>query len=206
MSTDKQRWVENGLMRLALDATAVTIGKNGYYAVLRVAGLDRYIEALPPDDNHVATPGLDFAALMNGIFTMYGEPASRGIFRRWGRQFGAAAVHHRLSARILKPMLALLPLQRRVFTLLNALVNEANAGRGEPLHSVEVIPDAYLFTFRDCLYCYRLRPSEPVCYAIVGTIEAVLHWGTGHDFVVRETACIACGANACVFEISKHHV
>ena len=203
MNTDKQRWVENSIMRLALQTTETTVGKNGYYAVLHIAGLDRYLETPPPNDNRLTTPGEDFAALLNGIFTMYGEQASRGLFRRWGRHFGTVGVNRRMSARILKPMLGLLPLQRRVYMLLNALMNEANAARGEALHSVQVQPNAYLFTFRDCLYCRGLHPTEPACYPIVGIIEAVLLWGTGREFAVRETRCMAYGADACVFKIFK---
>ncbi len=203
MSEDKHRWVENSIMRLALETTETIIGKNGYLAVLHVAGLDRYLEAPPPDDNRLTIPGEDFSALLNGIFTMYGEQSSRGLFRRWGRQFGQVGVKRRISARILKPLLSVLPLQRRVHTLLNALMNEANAARGEALHSVQVRPNAYLFTFRDCLYCHSLRATEPACYTIVGILEAVLQWGTGRDFAVRETQCMAHGAAACVFKISK---
>ncbi len=207
MSTDKQSWVENSIMHLALETTEATLDKSGYYAVARLAGLDRYLETPPPDDNRLTTRGEDFAALMNGIFTMYGEPASRGIFRRWGRHFATVSVNHRMSAHVLKPMLRLLPLQRRVHTVLNALMNEANTARGENLHSVKVIPTAYLFTVRDCLYCHSLHPSETVCYAIIGIIEGVLQWGTGREFAVRETQCQARGAGACVFEILKqaHH-
>ncbi len=203
MSDAKQRWVENDIMRLALEATDVTLGKNGYLAVLHVAGLERYLEAPPPNGASLTTSGEDFAALLNGIFTMYGEQAARGIFRRWGRYFGLTGVNRRASARLLKPLLGLLPLQRRAHTVLNALVNEANAARGEVLHTLQVLPEAYRITFRDCLYCRELHPAETACYAIVGTLEAVLHWGTGREFFVREIQCMACGAEACVFEILK---
>ncbi len=203
MNDAKQRRVENGIMRLALDATNVTLGKNGYLAVLHVAGLDRYLEAPPANSTDLTTPGEDFSALLNGIFTMYGEQASRGIFRRWGRHFGLTGVNRRTSARLLKPMLSLLPLQRRAHMVLNALVNEANAARGEALHTLQILPDAYRITFRDCLYCHDLHPTETACYSVVGTLEAILHWGTGREFLVRETQCMACGAEACVFEIHK---
>jgi len=203
MSDTKQRRVDNGIMRLALDATNATLGKNGYAAVLHLARLERYLEAPPDDSASLTTPGEDFSALLSSIFTMYGEQASRGIFRRWGRHFGLAGINRRTSARLLKPMLSLLPFQRRAQTVLNMLVNEANAARGEELHTLQMLPEAYRITFRDCLYCHDLHPTETVCYTIVGTLEAVLHWGTGREFYVRETQCMACGAEACVFEIHK---
>ncbi len=203
MSEPKQRWVENGIMRLALSSTETTLGKNGYYAVMHMAGLERLLDAPPPDDRKLETPGKDFSALLNAILNMYGEVSTRGVFRRWGGTFGEAALKRRHSAALLRPLLPLLPLQRRVRTILNALVNEANAARGEALHTLADRRDQYFVTFNDCLYCAGAHPTEPICYGIVGTLEAVLKWGTGRDFSVREVKCSARGDAACVFEIDK---
>ena len=203
MSEPKQRWVENSIMRLAMSSTETTLGKNGYYAVVHVAGLDRLLDALPPDNTQLETPGEDFSALLNAVFNMYGEVSTRGLFRRWGATFGEAAVKRRPSAALLRPLLSLLPLQRRVRTILDAVVNEANAARGEALHTLADRRDQYILTFNDCLYCVGVHPAEPICYSIVGTLEAVLKWGTGRDFAVREVKCSARGDAACVFEIDK---
>lgn len=203
MNEPKQRRVENSIMRLALTSTEVTVGKSGYHAIAHVAGLDRLLETPPPDNSQLETPGEDFAALLNAILNMYGESSSRGLFRRWGATFGATAVKRRPSAKLLKPMLSLLPLQRRVRTVLDALVNEANAARGEALHTLTDKRDQYVLTFNDCLYCAGMHTAESICYTIVGTLEAVLKWGTGRDFTVREVKCTAHGDAACVFEIDK---
>jgi bacteriochlorophyll 4-vinyl reductase len=203
MSEPKQRRVENSIMRLALTSTEATLGTSGYYAVAHVAGLDRLLETPPPNNTKLETPGEDFSALLNAIVSMYGEVSSRGLFRRWGATFGHAAIKHRPSALLLKPMLSLLPLQRRMRSVLDALVNEANAARGEMLHTLMDRRDQYLVTFNDCLYCAGMQPTEPICYTIVGTLETALKWGTGRDFAVREVKCAARGDAACVFEIDK---
>ena len=203
MSEPKRRWVQNSIMRLAMSSTETTLGKNGYYAAVHVAGLDRLLNALPPENTKLETPVEDFSALLNAIFNMYGEVSTRGLFRRWGATFGEAAVRRRPSAALLRPLLSLLPLQRRVRTILDALVNEANAARGEALHTLADRRDQYVLTFNDCLYCTGVHPVEPICYSIVGTLEAVLKWGTGRDFAVREVKCSARGDAACVFEIDK---
>jgi bacteriochlorophyll 4-vinyl reductase len=203
MSEPKKRWVENSIMRLALSSTEAALGSSGYHAAVHVAGLDRLLEAPPPNNVKLETPGEDFSALLNAILDMYGEVPTRGLFRRWGGAFGTTAVKRRLSAMLLRPMLSLLPLQRRMRTVLDALVNEANIARGEPLHTLTDRRDQYVLTFNDCLYCANMHPAEPICYTVIGTLEAVLKWGTGRDFAVRETACAALGAAACVFEIDK---
>ncbi|CAG0936078.1 divinyl protochlorophyllide a 8-vinyl-reductase [Thermoflexales bacterium] len=190
-------------MRLALFSTELTLGKSGYHAVVHVSGLDRLLDSPPPGNTKLETPGEDFSALLSSVLNMYGEVTTRGIFRRWGATFGEAAVRRRPSALLLKPMLALLPLQRRVRAVLDALVNEADVTRGEMLHTLTDNPDQYLLSFRDCLYCAGMHPAEPICFTVVGTLEAVLKWGTGRDFAVREVRCSARGDGQCVFEIDK---
>ena len=203
MNETQPRRIENSIMRLALTSTEMTLEKNGTYAVLHVAGLDAYVETPPPDNHYLETPGEHFAALFNGIFTMYGEGPARGLFRRWGASFGTTALKRRPTAMLLKPLLRVLPMQRRVRTILDAVIGEANQTRGAELHTLLDAIDHYTLTFQDCLYCAGLHPAEPICYAIVGTLEAVLKWGTGRDFAVREVQCHARGAEACVFEIGK---
>jgi predicted hydrocarbon binding protein len=48
-----------------------------------------------------------------------------------------------------------------------------------------------------------MHPAEPICFTVVGIMEATLKWGTGRDFAVREVKCCARGGEACVFEIDK---
>jgi bacteriochlorophyll 4-vinyl reductase len=203
MSETKPRRVENSIMRLALTSTEATVGQNGYYAIVHVAGLDRLLETPPPDNTQLETPAEEFSALLNTILNMYGESSSRGLFRRWGATFGETALKRRPSATLLRPMLSLLPLPRRMRTVLDALVNEANVARGEMLHTLADEPNRYVLTFNDCLYCAGMHPAEPICYTIVGIVEVVLKWGTGRDFAVREVKCAARGDTACVFEIDK---
>ena len=88
-------------------------------------------------------------------------------------------------------------------TVLDALVNEANAARGETLHTLADNSEQYILTFRDCLYCAGMHPAEPICFTVVGILEAVLTWGTGRDFAVREVECHAHGDEACIFAIDK---
>jgi divinyl protochlorophyllide a 8-vinyl-reductase len=203
MSEPQPRRVENSVMRLALSSTEAILGKSGYHAVVHVAGLDRLLESPPHDNTKLETPGEDFSALLVAILNMYGESSSRGLFRRWGMAFGTTAAKRRPSARLLKPMLALLPLQRRVHTVLDAFVQEGNIARGAELHTLSEKPDRYVLTFNDCLYCAGMHPTEPICFTAAGIIEAVLKWSTGRDFTVREVQCQARGAAACVFEIDK---
>lgn len=203
MNEEKSRWVENSIMRLTLACAESVLGAASLNAVLRVSGLEHYLDAPPRNDNQLVIPGDEYAALFKGIVQMYGEQVARGILRRWGTEFGERGAAARPAAKLLRPMLSLLPLQRRTLTLLDALVHEADHARGEPLHALRVTDDAYHIIFADCLYCRALRTTEPACTAVVGTIEAVLAWGTGRNFAVTETTCQARGDAACTFVIDK---
>src|SRR5512140_3172057 len=132
MSDPQPRRIENSIMRLALTSTELTLGKSATYAVLHVAGLDAYAETPPPDNHDLETPGEHLAALCNGMLTMYGEGPARGLFRRWGTVFATTALKRRPSAALLKPLLRVLPVQRRIHTILDAVVGEANQTRGAP--------------------------------------------------------------------------
>jgi bacteriochlorophyll 4-vinyl reductase len=203
MGETAPRRIQNSIMSLALSSAETTLNKSGYYAVLQIAGLDHYAETLPPNDHNLETPAEDFTALFAGMLKMYGEIPARGLFRRWGAAFSTSALKRRPTATLLKPLLSVLPLQRRIRTVLDAIVGESDQARGAALHTLEDFPDHYTLTFHDCLYCVGLHPAEPICYTIVGTLEAALTWGLGRDFSVREVQCHARGAAACVFEIGK---
>lgn len=202
MATSPRR-IENSIMRLALRATEATLGQSGLYALLRLAGLEHYIEHPPRNDNQLDTPGTDLSALFSAILHMYGEQSTRGLFRRWGALFGQGGVESRPTAKLLRPVLSVLSLNRRALTVLETLAREADQARGEALHSVTETNDAFVVVFNDCLYCHSLRTSEPICMTVVGTLEAVLKWGTGRDYTVTETACAARGDEACTFVIDK---
>ncbi len=45
------------------------------------------------------------------------------------------------------------------------------------------------------------KASEPVCYFVAGFVEAAARQKFGAAFQVKETACVASGANACTFEV-----
>lgn len=200
---DKPRRIENSIMRLALRATEATLGQSGLYAMLRMAGLEHYIEQPPRNDHQLATPGEDLSALLAATLRLYGEPSARGVFRQWGLLFGQGGVESRPTAKLLRPLLNLLPPNRRVLAVLEAFVREADHARGETLHTLTETDAAWIVTFNDCLYCHSLRTTEPICLTLVGALEAVLKWGAGRDYAVSETTCLACGGKVCTFVIDK---
>jgi hypothetical protein len=59
--------IVNGLVRQALVSAQEVMGENGLNAVLHAAGLDRYINNLPPNNMEPAIKTSDYAHLNQAI-------------------------------------------------------------------------------------------------------------------------------------------
>ena len=58
----------------------------------------------------------------------------------------------------------------------------------------------YFATFQ-CPYCAGVKSERPFCLTAVGAFEALTLWTNKEQWRVREIRCIACGDDACVFEL-----
>ena len=96
------------------------------------------------------------------------------------------------------------------------LVLERVAEQGEDLYGTphHLIEDAhaYVIEMPDCPYCAEItrrslagnRPiAKAVCHIPVAAVSEMVEWATGQKHLVEEVECIALGAPACRFRISK---
>ena len=63
--------------------------------------------------------------------------------------------------------------------------------------------DCFLITYRDNLESEGVTSQIPVCGVLVGMVEYVMEWITGHKHEVKEIECRAMGYPADVIRISK---
>ncbi|MEK7276074.1 MAG: 4-vinyl reductase, partial [Chloroflexota bacterium] len=73
MPTD--RLLPNKRIRRVLLAIQEVMGRNGLNATLKLAGLDRFINALPPDDADAEVRASEYAALIQAVETQFGSNA-----------------------------------------------------------------------------------------------------------------------------------
>ena len=106
----------------------------------------------------------------------------------------------RQAQRVLK----LLPRRLAAFVLLKAIGSHAwtFAGSGRfswrfPWRRRRVLT----LTFADCALCRADHAAGPCCQYYAATFERLFRVLINADTVVRETACTATGAAACVFEV-----
>ncbi|HRE26374.1 MAG TPA: 4-vinyl reductase, partial [Anaerolineales bacterium] len=69
----------NKMGRIYLTALEEVMGKNGLNAILRLAGLDRFIDRYPPDNLAKEFDFADIAALHTALEEMYGPRGGRGL-------------------------------------------------------------------------------------------------------------------------------
>ncbi len=181
-----QRWISNAQMRGALQVVRELLGRNGQTAVLRLSGLERYIDQLPPDNDEMEIPRGDISALFSGIVSMFGDQGARGVFRRWGRAFAARRAERRFALRLWRAMLRLLPPERSVQVVLERLLRHVDLVRDDQSPTLDDRGDHFVLELTDCVYCYSPSQSQPGCLTVIGLLEGLLRWSTGNDYDVTE--------------------
>jgi hypothetical protein len=188
-----QRWLTNSQMRSALAVLEELLGRNGRAAVLHFAGLERYAEQLPPDDDRPEIPRGDITSLFAGIVSMFGDQGARGVMRRWGRAFAARRMERRVGLRLLRLALRLASPDRSVRYILSRLLHHLDLTRDGRPPELEDRGDYFLLELTDCVYCHSQNPAQPGCPAVVGLVEGLLRWASGGDYDVTEERSLTPG-------------
>ncbi len=194
----------NRIARWFLLATEDVMGKHGLSAVLSLAGLETYIDHLPPDTLARQFDFAYMAALNQAFEDMYGTRGGRGMALRIGRasvsqgmkNFGALAG-------MADPAFQSLPLEKRQRMGLDALaaVFTRFSDQGS---TITDMGDAYHFIVETSPMAWGRSADKPVCHALAGIIQEGLSWASaGYEYHVQEIACRATGSDSCVFKVNK---
>lgn len=196
----------NRLARYYCLAVSRVLGQSGLNAVLKLAGLAQYVDALPPDDLTRAFAFDNLAAMTGAVEQMYGLKARRllhNIGAAWLRQgvqtFGAL---NGMS----DPAFAALPAPERGQLALLALA-DVFTRFSDQTSRVSVTATGYDFVIDNSAFACGRGADRPVCGVMVGLLEETLPWATGGlNYPVRETTCRAMGAAMCTIEVLKQPV
>jgi hypothetical protein len=195
--------IVNALVRQALVASQEVMGENGLNAVLRSAGLERFIGNLPPDDMEPGVKTSEYAQFNQAIEDFYGR-GGRGILQRVGRasfQYGVREQAALLG--IAGVALKVLPTKRRIKFILNALVGALKKSNPQVDAWSGELNGKLVYIERTCAICYGRQSEKPICHLYIGSISEAVKWATGTDYQVTETHCIAQGDDYCCFEIGE---
>jgi len=203
MTQNDDPMIVNALVRQALVAIEEVIGENGLKAVLRSAGLEQFIDNLPPDDLNPAIKSSDYAQLNAAIETFYGR-GGRGVLRRIGKASFQYALREQAALLGLAGVaLKLLPQKQRVRFILNGMANALKKSNPQLDVGVEEMDDCIVYVTHTCAVCYGRQSQGPVCHLYVGSLGEAARWATGTEHDVAETDCIAKGDPYCRFEVRE---
>lgn len=199
----EDRMMPNAALYVLFAAIAEVMGTNGLKSVLRLGGLERYIDNLPPNNTELGVKFSEYGAAQQAIEDFYGPRGARAMLVRIGRALFRYTLQEQPAVLGMAGLaLKALPMGARVKLILQKIVSSANSTMNMPSH-LEEEQDAYTFTVQDSPSRWRPKRSKPGCYVTVGTYQEALQWATGKTFKIEEFTCFAAGDDACRFHIYK---
>ncbi|TAK11030.1 MAG: hypothetical protein EPO32_13440 [Anaerolineae bacterium] len=199
----EERFVVNALARQALEAIQEVMGENGLNAVLRTAGLDRFIGNFPPDNLEPDVKAVEYARLNAAIEDFYGRGA-RGFLQRIGKaSFQYGVREQPMLMGLAGIALKALPQRQRMKFVLNSVADALK--KSNPAVDAQVGEEGgrLIYTESSCAICEGRTSAEPVCHLYVGSLAEAIKWATGVEFKVLETHCKAKGDAFCRFEVQE---
>lgn len=198
---EKNLFIANAIMRQALVAIEEVMGQQGLHAVLRISGLEQYIQAAPPDDLEPAIRFEDYARLNKAIEEFYGR-GGPGMLKRIGR----ASFHYGIREQpalmgLASTALKLMPQRQRIKFVLSSLGNAIKKASPDTEFWVDDRTENPAYCIRDCSMCAGRRAEKPAGHLLIGSLEAAVKWATGATPRIRETMCMAKGDPYGRFEV-----
>jgi len=197
---EPQEWrFTNALMRQAILVIGEVMGERGLKIVLRQAGLERYVDELPPNDLEQDVATTEYAALNQAVEEFYGR-AGKGMLRRIGRaSFRYGVEEQAVLMGVAGAALKVMPQKTRVKFILTQTAKSLMDLNEDTHIEVEETPEGFIFADFTCGVCCGCEADHPICHLYVGSIGEAVKWATGQEYEVREIECRAMGARACRF-------
>jgi len=208
MSRERQQpeqWrFTNALMRQAILAIGEVMGEQGLKVVLRQAGLERYVDELPPNDLGQDIPSVEYATLNRAVEEFYGR-AGKGMLQRIGRASFRYGVEEQAALMgVAGVALKLMPQKTRIKFILDQMAKSLMSVNENTYIEIYETPQGFVFADSTCDVCYCRKAEQPVCHLYVGSIVEAVKWATGQEYEVHEIECRAMDAEACRFLVAEH--
>jgi hypothetical protein len=195
--------IVNALVRQALTSIQEVMGENGLNAVLRSSGLEKFVGNFPPNDLTPSIQAAQYARLNQAIEDFYGR-GGRGMLRRIGKASFQYAVREQAALLgIAGVALKLLPEKQRIKFILNSTADALKKSNPQVEAWVEEANGKITYHESTCAICHSRTSAEPICHLYVGSLTEAVHWATGHQYEIMETACMAKGDPDCRFEVGN---
>jgi predicted hydrocarbon binding protein len=210
MNNDKlksNKFYPNKFGRFFLAALRETVVEDGYINLLEWAGAAQYADKLPVDNWSREFDFTTIAKLNQGLYELFGPRGGRrlalraggGFFRNGLAEIGDLAGVTDLAGRSLS-------LQLKLHEGLTAVARTFSQMSDQTTWLAEQDLQ-FLFHASPCPVCWRQTSDRPICFMTIGYLQEALGWlSGGQDFRVQQTACMAMGADSCVFRIDQEPI
>lgn len=203
MNAREDAVIINSLVRQALASAQEVMGDNGLNAVLRAAGLERFIGNFPPNNLEPSIQTSQYAKLNQAIEDFYGR-AGKGMLRRIGKasfQYGVREQAALLG--VAGVALKLLPERQRIKFILNGVGDALKKSNPQVNVWVDEAGDRIAYVDASCAICHSRHSETPICYLYIGSLGEAVKWATGREHELVETHCMAKGDPYCRFEVGE---
>ena len=208
----EEKRIPSLLMNILITQVDEMMGRRSLLMLLRQTGLSEYADHLPPMDETPSITVEQYSQFIGSIYDIFGARGAKPIFLRGGR-LGAAEIRRQRPTKfaVAGTALKLLPSGKRMQLVLGQLAEQGEDLYGTP-HHLHDEGDAFVIEMPYCPYCAEItrrsaaenKPvSKQVCHIPLAVIEEMMEWVTGQKHLVEETECIAMGAPACRFRVTK---
>jgi predicted hydrocarbon binding protein len=195
----RDRFIYNRFMRLFFQAVEEQIGAYSLHMMLRQAGLDRYVDHLPPNNRRAEIRSGEYAQFQKAIRSYYGKGA-RGSLNRIGRR-----VFQRMEKEAIIPDkirlfgIRIFPLSMRRIQILAWLAGQLQRPDGKI--TVHTFDQELIFVVHSNDSTCGQTEHLPVCWVTQGMLQESLLWATGEESDIEEICCQAAGGETCTFRI-----
>lgn len=192
----------NSFARTTMQAIAEQTSEVVLNAVLRRAGLEQFVDNLPPENAKQAFAFDDYAALLDALEAELGTRGAQAVEAQIGRAIWEELLHD--SSREWGSLFFLhtpTP-EGRVEVLLDALAYTLNRYSDQESY-VQAQPDHYLFVITRCPFCHARQNGKMRCHVMRALLQDALRYASapsaiawrssGRDYTVEPVACIAAG-------------
>jgi len=190
--------------RIILLGMEEVMGLNGMNGVLRLGGLEAWIQNYPSTRIDKTFPFETISAIQNSLELAYGPRGGRGVALRIGRAtFKTGLKEYGSMLGFTEMAFRLLPLSTKLHTGAIAFAELFNKYTDQKVR-LEERKNQIFWHIERCPLCWGRKAEEVVCHLAVGLLQESLYWVSGGKmFNLEETACIARGDSACTIVIDQ---
>jgi predicted hydrocarbon binding protein len=203
-----EKMTDNFIMRVQLETIQNVVGENGLKSILNYGGLKQYIDNFPPENNELEIPARDVQKLYLTLIELFGTKGAWGLQVRSGREFVQIFLEKSPTlSKTVKIATKLLSEPKRIRFALEQFIDQDNkrftSETGDSRVTLQEKEDGFLIIYTDNHLSEGVTSQEPICGAIVGNLQKLVEWITGHEHEVKEIQCQAMGHDRDIFFIAK---